>query len=198
MKKWLYPELQYMDVNEYGKNVVKRADPYFPAYYFIIGLRNGFPKHPKPKFPKFEFPTYRSDDSVNWQSIRDYFRGKNGKEFFNRLIDFQLLIFLALKLDEHNEFLIRLYQIARGDTLSESETTRALEALLHEHDPTNTPPRNNTPTQTHNNNSNSNNSKKEEMITKILEFGFTRQQAEEAITVTQQTSVENALNFLLS
>jgi len=52
-EKYIFPELQFMDVNEYGKDVIKRADPFFPALFFIIGLRQGVLRNnPKPKFKK--------------------------------------------------------------------------------------------------------------------------------------------------
>src|SRR5690349_8541875 len=68
--KYIYPELQYSDVNEYGKNVTKKADPYFPALYFIIGIRSAMPKNPKPSFPKFEFPTYNPQAKPSWERVR--------------------------------------------------------------------------------------------------------------------------------
>jgi len=126
-EKYIYPELQYSDVNEYGKNVTKKADPFFPALFFIIGVRSSTPKNPKPSFPKFSFPTYNHIEKPGWEAVRDHFNGKRGKEFIDSFLDFQLLLFFFDELEEDNELIAKIAQRYRGETVSESELSQSLE-----------------------------------------------------------------------
>jgi len=193
-----YPDLQYQDVNEYGKNVIKRADPYFPAYFFIIGLRFGFPKNPKPSFPNFNFPVYNMDDKSTWEEVRDYFRGKRGKDFFNSLLNFHLILFLAFEHEENQEILTKISQIYNEETVSESEVTHIIDNIItskipkaHIHHPNTTPQ----PTQP---SQDPNNARRQEMVNEILKMGFSKEQAEEAIFATGGTSIENAVNYIFT
>jgi len=149
-----------------------------------------------------------------WGRVREYFRGKQSKDFFDSLLDFQLILFLGTQLPENDEFINRISALYKGETLSESDLQRDLDTILLKYDPqkpittnTNTSPKINPPNNTINipkpnitppNLNNQNDKKKQDMIKEIMGMGFTNQQAEEAIFATNGENLESAVNFLIS
>lgn len=67
------PQVFYKFKNEYGIEIQKAADPFFPVEYLLVTLSEGIPLHPNPMFKSpFSFPGPLLHPSI--ANLNEYFR----------------------------------------------------------------------------------------------------------------------------
>jgi len=120
--EFIYPDILYSDKDEYGNNVVKKADPFLPSSYFIISVRHGFPKAPIQTFRSNSFPVENRQDRVqDWPSLTAALSGKTGPALVAALNDFHLLYFLATQVQFSRELLEKILVVVRQQQVLPSQ-----------------------------------------------------------------------------
>jgi len=199
------PEIMYKATNEYGTQVLKRAEPSFPPDFFIITLRHGAPKQPNPLFKKTQFPIEnRLNSKPSLSTVKAQVeRGP----LCESLADFHLLLFLALQRQLSLPLLQTLTQcvLKRDDKLLEAEALTVLQELLKQV-PVAPPtiskdlPSINTssPPTTGSAKPRQLDKKQEVMVETLMSMGYSQTQSQEALWATSYQSPEAAIDFLLS
>lgn len=225
-EQWLNPDLMYKKEDEYHNVVTVKADPYLPVDYFIIGVRHGFPKADKPVYPffgSFAFPTdnrFPTDPKPAWNDILRILDTKKDPELKNSLLDFNLLLFLAINAPsetlnlvvnfllpvEPNSGLASLASSNLPTSTSTSTSTNipslekmksTLYEVVYKQIPSlssrSAPPQSSITTPKVPAPPSVSMKEKQQ----IIEMGFTEAQAQEALTITNG-NVEQAVNYLFS
>jgi len=191
-EQWLHPDILYSDKDEYGNVVVKKADPYFPSSFFIIGVRHGFPKEPKPTFKNHTFPVENRAEVPTWQNVKRHLEGKNGTAFIDALNDFHLLYFLGTTDGFDNTVFENILKaISEPDSVSIPDLRNAVAIQLQKLLPQQTQVNKTHPAPPKEPTVNS------ELLHQLLLMGYNEDQAKEALVVGGN-SIEAAVNYLLS
>jgi nuclear protein localization family protein 4 len=185
----LYPDIFYRAKNEYGYQVLNKADPFFPVDFCIVSLRHSFPKEPHPKFSSFSFPIENRQPPPSMRDLQAEIRGKYGKVFLDTLSDFHLLLFLSYHLDS-STFDKLINGIKEGGTLTDADVRPILESVIRKQ-------LGDTTSATASSvGDHPQNRREAEFMQQLLLMGYSEQQAKEALWATNYSSIEQAVDFL--
>eukprot|EP01130_Rhizamoeba_saxonica_P015913 TRINITY_DN724_c0_g1_i1.p1 TRINITY_DN724_c0_g1~~TRINITY_DN724_c0_g1_i1.p1 ORF type:complete len:510 (+),score=106.40 TRINITY_DN724_c0_g1_i1:366-1895(+) len=100
--EYTFADLLYAGKDEYGNNVIHRAEPYFPAHYFLISLTHGFAIESDSMFKSYDFPAVRNKTRPQWEKVRDQVSGKSGSRFLEASILMNILLLIYYMLEKMN------------------------------------------------------------------------------------------------
>jgi len=212
-KKQFIPDVTYRGKDEYNNEVIKKAEPGVPIEFFILPIRHGAPKTPKPLLPSVQFPIENrmtaQQTAVAVKQIFDKFK-------IAGLKDFHLLVYMGLNTDAQtyatiasnlfkpeSEAQLKQYMDNVLKTVQVPAPAPAKQASQPSAPPPRTQPTS-TPTARPAQPSQTPSApgvsatQKQAMINQIVSVGFTPQQAEEALWATSYASADAAIEFLLS
>ncbi|XP_049848811.1 nuclear protein localization protein 4 homolog [Schistocerca gregaria] len=191
----IYPEIRYVAKNEYGYMVQFKADPTFPNEYGIVSVRHSFPIHPSPKFSCFTFP-------IENRQVYELAPGPlaiqaqlANNAFPACLNDWHFLLYMIKVSPELKDRFVNAVtsQSTLDVDLRRILQTSALAGTLPTNSGAQSPGMNMdvwspvTPSV----------ARIEEMISQIVQLGFSEEQAKQALTATNHVSVDLALDLLI-
>jgi len=195
-EQWLYPDILYSDKDEYNNVVVKKADPFFPSNFFIIGVRHGFPNDPNPTFKTHSFPIENRAEVPSWVQVQRQLEGKIGNAFIDALNDFHLLYFLSASESFGTDVFDKIIQaISQPGTIPIPDLRNAVATQLEKNLSQTKRPQ---AAPSGPSRSQPDLGIKSELMNQLLTMGYSETQATEALFATGGNSIEAAVNYLLS
>jgi hypothetical protein len=188
-KKYV-PDVMFSMKGPYGALLIQKADPVFPLDFFVIKIREGFPKNPKPTFARYGFPTENRTREGSWARVKEAVEAAG---LTSALRDFHLLFWVYTRLAQPQKALLFPVQ--------EAPLRAALETFWRTANPNPSPSPNPLPKSLPAVNPNPNpnpNPSQAHIRTQLQGMGFTEAQIHEALFVTNGTSFDAALEYLIS
>jgi hypothetical protein len=198
-KKYV-PDIMYSTVGEYGAQVIHKAEPTFPLDFFVIKIREGFPKTPKPFFKKSAFPVENrshQDKDRSPVTVKTLLQNKSGQTFLEFLADFHLLLFLAKNVKpEEVEKLIHFVTSNQGEADCKKILDPIFKSVPAPSPVINVPSKPSTSTSQPS--APTNPAAHAKIKNELKAMGFTEAQITEALFVTNGVSFDVALEYLVS
>lgn len=106
LRNRVLPDVMYIATDEYGNQVLEKADPTMPLEYFIIKVSHGAPVDPNPLFKRNAFPIENRNKPQSLSIARQALSAPGS--FAGNLSDFHLLLYLSKQTNEVISFPFQL------------------------------------------------------------------------------------------